>query len=126
MSDILNDWYTDSMDVFRVSNVKEGSITKKVRNQVLKNLPCRIYNSSKPGPTFTETTANLAGQDKLACDVQWDIRSGDELLITRGKTSDPTGSRPPIRYFVGGIQYYYDNFADIDHQEMTITSEERA
>ena len=36
------DWYTDTADVYRVVDVKDGSLTRHQRQQVAEGVPCRI------------------------------------------------------------------------------------
>jgi hypothetical protein len=121
MSVLLDGWYRDLADVYRVSPVTSGGVTRDERTRVIAGMPCRIYNSAKPGPAFTQTAANLTANDKLAADTNWDVRPGDELIITRGGSA----SRPELRYFAGMPQYYYDDLAGIDHQEIPIYHNER-
>ena len=124
MSVLLNDWYTDSVDIYRVISSKDGGTTRDSRELVAANIPCRVYQSAAPGVTFGNA-ADITGQDMLGCDTDVDIQRGDELIITRGAASNPKGTRPALRYFAGNQTYYYDDFADIDHQEIAITYEER-
>ena len=78
------DWYTDTMDVYRNVPVQDGALTRQERQQVLTGIPCRIYQSDNKPINMTQTAANVQQNDHLACDLSVDIHTGDELIITRG------------------------------------------
>lgn len=121
------DWYTDLMDIYRVTEVQDGALTRHERQQVAADIPCRIYQSDSKALSVTQTAANIQQQDKLACDVSVDVRAGDELLIHRGKRIGKPGSE--IRAFAGGPTLYYEPFGAIipglAHQEIRLLQEER-
>ena len=121
------DWYTDRMDVYRVAEVKDGNLTRQERQQVLKAIPCRIYQSDNRPIHMTQTAANVKESDHLACDLSVDVRSGDELKITRGGALGKSG--PVIRAFASDPNLYYEPFGAIlpglAHQEIRLLQEER-
>lgn len=121
------DWYTDLMDIYRVTEVQDGALTRHEREQVAADIPCRIYQSDSKAVNMTQTAANVQQQDKLACDVSVDVRAGDELMIHRGKRIGKTG--PDIRAFAGDPTLYYEPFGAIipglAHQEIRLLQEER-
>ena len=121
------DWYTDKMDVYRTVNAKEGALTRKSRERVLENVPCRIYRPSARGPTMSQTAASYSGESKLACDNSVDIRAGDELRIVRGGMLGHSGGE--LRFFAGRPEKYYEPFGAVmpglAHQEVTLLEEER-
>ena len=121
------DWYTDLMDIYRVTEVQDGALTRDERKQVAADIPCRIYQSDSKAVNMTQTAANVQQQDKLACDVSVDVRAGDELLIHRGKRIGKPG--PTIRAFAGDPTLYYEPFGAIipglAHQEIRLLQEER-
>lgn len=121
------DWYTDLMDIYRVTEVQDGALTRHEREQVAADIPCRIYQSDSKAVTMTQTAANVQQQDKLACDVSVDVRAGDELMIHRGKRIGKPG--PDIRAFAGDPTLYYEPFGAIipglAHQEIRLLQEER-
>lgn len=121
------DWYTDLMDIYRVTEVQDGALTRHERQQVAADIPCRIYQSDSKALNVTQTAANIQQQDKLACDVSVDVRAGDELLIHRGKRIGEPG--PEIRAFAGDPMLYYEPFGAIipslAHQEIRLLQEER-
>nr|DAD68825.1 MAG TPA: hypothetical protein [Myoviridae sp. ctHP32] len=121
------DWYTDLMDIYRVTEVQDGALTRHEREQVAADIPCRIYQSDSKAVNMTQTAANVQQQDKLACDVSVDVRAGDELMIHRGKRIGKPG--PTIRAFAGDPTLYYEPFGAIipglAHQEIRLLQEER-
>lgn len=122
-----SDWYTDLTDVYRVTEVKEGNLTRQERLQALENIPCRIYQSDNKAINMTQTAANIQQEDKLACDISVDIRAGDELLITRGGKLGKSG--PVIRAFAADPNLYYEPFGAVipglSHQEIRLLQQER-
>ena len=44
----FRDWYTDTMDIWRVSEVKDGALTRHERKQVAAGIPCRVYQMGDP------------------------------------------------------------------------------
>lgn len=121
------DWYTDLMDIYRVTEVQDGALMRHERQQVAADIPCRIYQSDSKALNVTQTAANIQQQDKLACDVLVDVRAGDELMIHRGKRIGKPG--PTIRAFAGDPTLYYEPFGAIipglAHQEIRLLQEER-
>ena len=121
------DWYTDRMDVYRVAEVKDGNLTRQERQQVLKAIPCRIYQSDNKPINMTQTAANVQESDHLACDISVDIQAGDELIITRGGKLGKPG--PQIRAFAADPNLYYEPFGAIipglAHQEIRLLQQER-
>ena len=121
------DWYTDRMDVYRVAEVKDGNLTRQERQQALKAIPCRIYQSDNKPINMTQTAANVQESDHLACDISVDIQAGDELIITRGGKLGKPG--PKIRAFAADPNLYYEPFGAIipglAHQEIRLLQQER-
>lgn len=123
---IFSDWYTDTVDVYRVVNVESGNITVQERQRVGESIPCRIYSSQKSGPSMRDTAAQVQASEKLSCGIEADIRAGDELLIVRGGALGMTGE--PERYFAGKPQRYYDPIGGamtgLEHQEIGLFMQE--
>lgn len=121
------DWYTDRMDLHRVKPVKDGALTRHERVQVVKDVPCRIYQNSIHGPRMQPTAAYTeSADDKLACGNDVDVRPGDELLIYRGKGLGRT--QQAIRAFAGEPARYYEPFGAVipglAHQEIALLQKE--
>lgn len=121
------DWYTDTMSVYRVREVLDGSLTRHERALVSEGIPCRIYQSDNRTVNMTETAASLKESDLLACGISVDVRPGDELVITRGGRLGRPG--PVIRAFAGEPNLYYEPFGAIipglAHQEIRLLQQER-
>lgn len=121
------DWYTDTMSIYRVQETMDGNLTRHERVQVSENIPCRIYQSDNRGINMEQTAANLKESDHLACDISVDVRAGDELVITRGGRLGKPG--PTIRAFAGEPNLYYEPFGAIipglAHQEIRLLQQER-
>ena len=77
---IFAGWYTDTVDIYRVSAQKQGNVTRQERQKV-NTVPvlCRIYSPKKDGPVMTDNASRERASEKLACDLSVDIRAGDEL-----------------------------------------------
>ena len=58
------DWYTDSMDVYRVQAVTDGSLTRHERVQVSSGIPCRIYQSDNKAIQMEQTAAGIHQEDR--------------------------------------------------------------
>ncbi len=119
---IFNNWYTDSMTIYRNIDVKASNVDKKQRAMISENIPCRVYSSQKNGPSMTNTASSLRESDKAACDLQVEIKPGDELFIIRGGMLGM--QREPERYFAGKVQPYYDPvggvLSGLEHQEIAL------
>ena len=122
-----SDWYTDTVSIYRVQEIKDGNMTRHDRAPVSENIPCRIYQSDNRPINMAETAANLKESDHLACDISVDVRAGDELVITRGGRLGKPG--PVIRAFAGEPNLYYEPFGAIipglAHQEIRLLQQER-
>lgn len=120
------DWYTDTVDIYRVTDVKDGSLTHKERNLIQSDVPCRIYQENTHTLSFTQTAAAVHNVSMLSCDNDIDIREGDELIVTRGGR---LGHSIRSRCFAGSPNHYYEPFGAVipglAHQEVPLRSEER-
>ncbi len=104
---IFSGWYTDAMDIYRTESVKKGNVTAQGRKKINSiPIPCRIYSPKKDGPVMTGNASKERASEKLSCDLNVDIRAGDELLIIRGGMLG-YGNQPE-RYFAGNPVNYYD------------------
>lgn len=121
------DWYTDTMDIYRVQDVQDGALTRHERQRVQAGIPCRVYQSDNKPINMTTTAADVQQNDHLACDISIDVRAGDELMITRGGRLGRTG--PVIRAFAADPNLYYEPFGAImpglAHQEIRLLQQER-
>ena len=121
------DWYTDTMSIYRVQEIMDGSLTRHERALVSESIPCRIYQSDNKAIHMTETASSINETDHLACDISADVRAGDELVIIRGGRLGKPG--PVIRAFAGEPDLYYEPFGAIipglAHQEIRLLQQER-
>lgn len=121
-------WYTDTFDTFRVTQTTEGGITKNERNQVLSNVPCRVYNNPTADIQMEEQAATTSAGNTLCCDVGTDIRTGDEVIVKRsaGIRAEPVSVD---RYFAGKPNIYVEPFggiiANLEHVQVALYNEKR-
>lgn len=120
------DWYTDRMDVHRITAGLDGALTVHKRELVAEDVPCLIYRAGAHGPRMQPTAAYTESEDKLACANSVDVRAGDELLIRRGGGLGER--RPVIRAFAGDPVYYHEPFGAVmpglAHQEIGLLQKE--
>ena len=128
----FRDWYTDRMDVYRVSAVRDGALTRHGRAPVLEGIPCRVFQLDAERLSVSQSAASAGkrsvGQgDWVQCANEADIRPGDELIIRRGV--GPGRSVPEIRAFAGEPNYYFEPVGAVlpglAHQEIPLMQEER-
>ena len=121
------DWYTDTVDIYRVLEVMDGRLTRHKRENVSAGIPCRIYQSDSKAIQMEQTASHVQQEDRLACDVSVDIRAGDELLIHRGARLGKAG--PTIRAFAADPNLYFEPFGAVipglAHQEIRLLQQER-
>lgn len=121
------DWYTDTVDVYRVRDIMVGNLTRHKRVQVSAGIPCRIYQSDNKSISMSQTASSVSQNDHMACDISVDIQAGDELLIHRGGRLGKPG--PTIRAFAADPNLYYEPFGAIipglAHQEIRLLQQER-
>ena len=120
-------WYTDTVDIYRVTDVADGALTRHERQLVAEGVPCRIYRSGDNPIRMQQTAANVQQTDKLACGLDVDIHAGDELIVTRGAKLGRSG--PVTRAFAADPVYYYEPFGAVipglAHQEIPLLEQER-
>lgn len=120
-------WYTDTVDIYRVTDVADGALTRHERQLVAEGVPCRVYRSGDNPIRMSRQAASIQQTDKLACGLDADIRDGDELIITRGAKLGKPG--PVTRAFAADPVYYYEPFGAVipglAHQEIPLLQEER-
>lgn len=122
---LFSDWYTDTVNVVRIATSKVGNISRESRSQVNQEpIPCRIYSTNLQGMNPQYTAAVDRHTDKLACDINTDIREGDELIVTRGGL---VGGTTTERYLAGKPQRFYDPVGmahtGLDHLEVALLAD---
>ena len=121
-------WYTDSFDSYRIEAVVVDGITKHCRKQVLSAVPCRVYNNPNADIQMNEQAATTSAGNTLCCDVGVDIKTGDEIIVSRSALI----SAQPVsvdRYFAGKPNTYIEPFggvvADLSHMQVALYNEKR-
>lgn len=123
----FRDWYTDTVDVFRVVDVPEGKLTRHERAQILTAVPCRVYQMEASNFKAEQASASVEQKDWLQCDNSVGIRAGDELLIHRGAGLGKDVES--IRAFAADPNYFFEPFGAVlpglAHQEIRLLQQER-
>ena len=122
-----DDWYTDTVDIWRGVPKTEGNLTRIARTQIASGVPCRVYASSPRPIAVSQTASKIEQSEKLACDNGVDIRAGDELHIHRGARLGR--SLGETRAFAGKPRVHVEPFGAVmpglAHQEVVLMEEER-
>ena len=63
--DIFSGWYTDTVEIFRVTQCKTGGITVQEREKV-GDFKCRVYNSQKNGLNIKDRAARVSATDTMS------------------------------------------------------------
>lgn len=122
----FTDWYTDTVDVYRIQNQTTNNLTTQQRVPVSTGTPCRIYQSDNQPINMQQDAAYIKQADRLMCDPSVDIQPGDQLIIHRGAVLGRTA--PDIRAFASDPNYYFEPFGAImpglAHQEIRLLQQE--
>ncbi len=123
----FRDWYTDTVDIWRVSEIKDGALTRHERKQIATGIPCRVYQMGDGRIQMEPTAARVEQGHWLQCDNTVDIEAGDELLIHRGAGLGKEVKQ--IRAFASEPNHYFEPFGAVlpglAHQEIRLLQEER-
>lgn len=123
----FQDWYTDTVDIWRVTPTTTNGLTTNTREQIYTGIPCRIYQSDNQPINMDQAAAHVKQADRLMCDTSVDIRAGDQLIIHRGAGLGKTA--PDIRAFAADPNLYFEPFGAIlpglAHQEIRLLQQER-
>ena len=121
------DWYTDTVDVWRIVLTTTNGLTSGERQQLYTGIPCRVYQSDNQPINMEQTSAYIKQADRLMCDPSVDIRAGDQLIIHRGAGLGKT--TPDIRAFAADPNLYFEPFGAVlpglTHQEIRLLQQER-
>jgi hypothetical protein len=122
----FTDWYTDTVDVYRIQNQTTNNLTTQQRVPVSTGTPCRIYQSDNQPINMQQDAAYIKQADRLMCDPSVDIQPGDQLIIHRGAVLGQT--TPDIRAFAADPNYYFEPFGAVipglAHQEIRLLQQE--
>lgn len=123
----FQDWYTDTVDIWRVTPTTTNGLTTNTREQIYTGIPCRIYQSDNQPINMDQSAAYVKQADRLMCDTSVDIRAGDQLIIHRGAGLGKTA--PDIRAFAADPNLYFEPFGAVipglAHQEIRLLQQER-
>lgn len=123
----FSDWYTDTVDIWRVTATTTNGLTTNTREQIYTGIPCRIYQSDNQPINMDQSAAHVKQADRLMCDTSVDIRAGDQLIIHRGAGLGKTA--PDIRAFAADPNLYFEPFGAVipglAHQEIRLLQQER-
>lgn len=123
----FSDWYTDTVDIWRVTPTTTNGLTTNTREQIYTGIPCRIYQSDNQPINMDQAAAHVKQADRLMCDTSVDIRAGDQLIIHRGAGLGKTS--PDIRAFAADPNLYFEPFGAVlpglAHQEIRLLQQER-
>ena len=119
--------YTDTFDSYRVVKTIENGITKQSRSQVLSGIPCRVYQNQTNQPNLTETSSTINESNMLCCELGYDIKGGDEIIVHRGANVG-RHVNPDERYIAGRPNIYVEPFAgafpDLEHMQVALVDED--
>ena len=122
----FSDWYTDTVDVYRIENQTTNNLTTQQRVPVSTGTPCRIYQSDNQPVNMQQNAAYIKQADRLMCDTAVDIQPGDQLIIHRGALLGRDA--PPIRAFAADPNLYFEPFGAVipglAHQEIRLLQQE--
>ena len=119
---LFNDWYQDTMTIYRNEGDTDGFEDTKVRTLKYENISCRMYNKSLNALQTPQGASIVDSDVSVAVDVSVDIKSGDEVYVIR------QGETESKRYFAGNIKTYrmplgmYD--VGLDHKEVSLMYKE--
>lgn len=123
----FQDWYTDTVDVWRVVPTTTNNLTTNERQELYTAIPCRIYESDSKPIDMSQQGASINQNDRLMCDNSVDIRAGDQLIIHKGGGLGKTVAN--IRAFAADPNYYFEPFGAVipglAHQEIRLLQQER-
>lgn len=123
----FTDWYTDTVDIWRVSPTTTNGLTTNTLTELYTGVPCRIYQSDSAPINMEQTAAHVKQADRLMCDLSVDIQAGDQLIIHRGARLGKTF--PAVRAFAADPNPYFEPFGAVmpglAHQEVRLLQQER-
>ena len=118
--------YTDLFDPYRTTKTVVNGIVKQDREAVLKGIPCRVYQNPTNQPSMTETTANINTSNMLCCELGYDVKGGDEIIVHRGANVG-RNVNPDERYIAGPPNIYVEPFGgcfpDLEHMQIALIDE---
>ena len=118
--------YTDTFDTYRVIESVENGIIKQERQKVLEGMPCRVYSNQTNSPNMNETAASISTSNQLCCELGYDIKGGDEVIVHRGANVG-RHVNPDERYIAGPPNIYVEPFGgcfpNLEHMQVALIDE---
>ena len=118
--------YTDTFDTYRTIKTVVNGIVKQDRIPVLTGAPCRVYSNQTNSPNLSDTTANISNSNTLCCELGYDIKGGDEVIVHRGANVG-RHINPDERYIAGPPNIYVEPFGgacpDLEHMQVALINE---
>ena len=119
-------FYTDTFDSYRVEKTIENGIIKQNRVKVLEGIACRVYQNPTNSPSMTETAATISTSNTLCCELGYDIKGGDEIIVHRGANVG-RHVNPDERYIAGPPNIYVEPFGgacpNLEHMQVALIDE---
>lgn len=106
LANILAKTYFDKCDIYRLEDIKVGSITRQETIKRYENIPCSL--SQGTSKVSGETVALTSLNHKLFARPEVDILKGDELHITQ------QGSSKTIKYIAGEPFRYHESHIEVE------------
>lgn len=123
----FQDWYTDTVDIWRVTPTTTNNLTANALAELYSAVPCRVYQSDNQPINMEQTAAHVKQADCLMCDTSVDIQPGDQLMIHRGAGLGKTTQT--IRAFAADPNLYFEPFGAVipglAHMEVRLLQQER-
>lgn len=119
-------WYTDKFSVYRNLITETMGVSDTKRKLISKDNFGRIYRKSKPSLNTTPQAAQLQITDSLICDIDVDIKAGDEIWVLRGWSINKIkNEKKQVNIYIAGepVDYYtpYGGVSpDISHKEVQL------
>lgn len=123
-------WYTDLFKVYRsMQKTKLGVTMNEERILIASGCRGRIYRKSSPSLNNNPQASELAFNDQLMCDVEIDIKAGDEIVVWRGYHIGKSTEEGQV-YIAGQPADYYVPFGgvkpDVEHKQVPLQNTQRS
>lgn len=103
---MMANWYTDLMDVYRVTNTVTDGLSSQELTLIAQSVPCRVYSNQTNNWNGRTTEAVTRADEKLSCNINTDVQAGDTLYVTRGGALGR--GLKPVRYIASQPVAYFD------------------
>lgn len=83
----FRDWYTDTVDIWRVVPVQDGSLTRHERRELYRNIPCRLYQVEAPEVRMSQPRHQQTKRTGSSVTTKWTSRRVTSSSFTGGRFS---------------------------------------